>query len=64
MIPPVFIMFTGTQWHILKGDQEDLPLPGFVAQNFILEMPSYCNKFEYYNFIACAVIVLSIGIAL
>ena len=56
-------MFTETQWHILKGDQKDLPLPGFVAQNFILEMFSHCNKFEYYNFLACVVIVL-IGIAL
>ena len=30
---------------------------GFETQNIFLELFSLCNKFEYYNFITCVVIV-------
>ena len=40
------------QWRILRGIKADPPFPGFAADLF-----SLCNKFQYYNFIACVVIV-------
>ena len=38
----------------------DPPFLGFETQTIFSELSFICNKFEYFNFIACVVIVSAI----
>ena len=46
-----------SQWRILRGGQADQPYPGKVNQKKFFRVVVFGNKFEYYNFITCVVIV-------